>query len=247
MATSAYYEWVDDGRPFTVAKPIAETLAKLKAARPEAAKAGCFGSIGDTAHLTANKPQDHCPFSTTGWPLSHPYPYVTAGDIMHRPDLGVDCTKIHAGLLAAAKAGLLPWLKYWIWQGKRYDVRNNWAPVTASGHYDHIHLSSRTDHINTSIGSWHPLEEADMTPDESQKLKDIHYAIFESAGDKRPAGSLSGLASATAAGVGKLGTPPPATVDVKALAALLEPAMEAAAERAVRKVLGAVDGATVDN
>lgn len=87
----------------------------------------------------------------------------------------------------------------------------------------------------------------DMTPDESQKLRDIHYAIFESAGDKRPAGSLTGLASATAAGVGKLGTPPPATVDVKALAALLEPMVEAAAERAVRKVLGAVDGATVDN
>lgn len=39
-------------------------------------------------------------------------------------------------------------------------------------------------------------------------------------------------------------SPPPATVDIAALVAALRPELEAAAERAVRKVLGAVDEAT---
>lgn len=158
MSESELYDaWVADGKPWRNATPIAELVAKLRQARPAAAAAGCFGSIGNLDHLLADPPQDHCPYSQTGWPLPHPYPYVTASDIMHRPDLGVDCNQIHANLLAAAKAGRLPWLKYWIWQGKRYDIRNNWVPVAASGHYDHIHISARTDHITTSLGGWHPL------------------------------------------------------------------------------------------
>jgi hypothetical protein len=158
MSESEYYDnWVADGKPWRNARPIAEIAAKLKAARPAAASAGCFGTIGDLAHLLAEPPQDHTPYSQTGWPLPNPYPRITATDITHRPDLGVDCNEIHKHWLASANAGQMPWIKYWIWQGRRYDVRNNFNPVSASGHYDHLHGSQRTDHIETSIGGWHPL------------------------------------------------------------------------------------------
>jgi hypothetical protein len=158
MSESEYYDdWVADGKPWRNARPVDEIVTKLKAARPAAAKAGCFGTIGDLPHLLADTPQDHTPYSQTGWPLVHPYPRITATDIMHRPDLGVDCNEIHQHWLASAKAGQIKWIKYWIWQGRRYDVRNNFNPVSASGHYDHLHGSQRTDHIETSIGGWHPL------------------------------------------------------------------------------------------
>lgn len=158
MSESEYYDdWVADGKPWRNARPVDEIVAKLKAARPAAAKAACFGTIGNLEHLLADPPQDHTPYSQTGWPLPHPYPRITATDIMHRPDLGVDCNEIHKHWLASANAKQIPWIKYWIWQGKRYDVRNNFNPVAASGHFDHIHGSQRTDHIETSIGGWHPL------------------------------------------------------------------------------------------
>lgn len=158
MSESDFYDdWVADGKPWRNARPIAEILAKLKAARPEAAAAACFGSIGNLDHLLADPPQDHTPYSQTGWPLPHPYPRITAVDITHRPDLGVDCNLIHKHWLASANTGQIPWIKYWIWQGRRYDVRNNFNPVSASGHYDHLHGSQRTDHIESSIGGWHPL------------------------------------------------------------------------------------------
>lgn len=158
MSDSQYYDaWVGDGRPFSLATPIKEIAGKIKAGRPDVDPVAIIGTIGDPDHLLAIPPQDHCPYSQTGWPLAHPYPKVTAIDIMHRPDLGVDCNLIFPHWLAAAKAGQLPWLKYVTWQAKRYDVRNGWSPVSASGHYDHMHASQRTDHITTSIGGWNPL------------------------------------------------------------------------------------------
>lgn len=80
----------------------------------------------------------------------------------------------------------------------------------------------------------------DMTPAESQKLTDIHYALFTADAGTRPPTSVTGR-------VAELAARPPApaaTVDVVALATALHPVIEAAAEAAVRKVLGAVDGAT---
>lgn len=152
-----YKPWVDDGRPWRNAVYIAEFIGALNRGFPLGDAANIFGSIGDYAHLTADTPQDHTPYSQTGWPVPTPYPVVTASDVMHRPDLGVDCTVLVPYWLAAAKAGRMPWLKYIIWQGKRYDVRNSWQPVAASGHFGHAHLSGRSDKVSTGLGGWNPI------------------------------------------------------------------------------------------
>jgi hypothetical protein len=102
----------------------------------------------------ADFPEDHTPYSYTGWPTDNPYPYVFATDVMHRPDLGVDCDVLFAYWLSEAKAGRMPWLKYLIYKAKLYHVRNNWEPVKNSGHEGHIHGSARTDHLNTGLGDW---------------------------------------------------------------------------------------------
>lgn len=152
-----YKPWVDDGKPWRNAVYIAEFIAALNRGFPRGDAANIFGSIGDYAHLTADTPQDHAPYSQTGWPVPTPYPVVTASDVMHRPDLGVDCTVLVPYWLASAKAGRMPWLKYIIWHGKRYDVRNGWQPVAASGHFDHAHLSGRSDKVSTGLGGWNPI------------------------------------------------------------------------------------------
>jgi hypothetical protein len=233
MSESEYYDaWVADGKPWRNARYIEETVAALKTARPAAARAGAFGSIGDLPHLLADTPQDHTPYSQTGWPLRHPYPRITATDIMHWPHLGVDCNQIFPHWLAAAKAGELPWLKYLIWQRKRYDVRNGWNPVSASGHDDHMHASGRTDHIDAGLGGWHPLPgEHDMTPEQEAHLKAtderVRVALItgESYADNDPkigtttpwiVRTLNDLAAA----VGKLQTP---EIDYDKLAAALAP------------------------
>ncbi len=157
MANAFYEPWVRDGRPYRAARPIAEVVAKLKAARPKAADLNLFGSIGDLAHLTATVPKDHTPYSQTGWPDPSPYGIGFATDIMHRPDLGLDCHVIFKHWITEARAGRLPWLKYLIWNRKSYSVRSGWVAKDAIGHEDHIHASARTGHVSASIGDFDPL------------------------------------------------------------------------------------------
>ena len=154
MPSNSYYEWVAAGKPLTPALPVREIVDKLKVAFPKGAQKNLFSWYANDTHYQAIPPQDHTPFSATGWPGTSPRWYVFATDIMHRVDLGVDCNVLFTYWLAEAKAGRTPWIKYIIWQAKLYDVRNNWAPSANSGHFDHIHLSTRTDWVNRSTGSW---------------------------------------------------------------------------------------------
>lgn len=197
MATANYYAWERDGRPITPARPIRETVGRLKLAYPRAAH--LFSWYADDDHYMADFPQDHTPFSETPWPIEpNPYPYVFATDVMHRPDLGVDCNVLFAYWIAEAKAGRMPWLKYLIWQGRRYDVRNNWAPATASGHFDHIHKSTRTDHRDTTLGTWRltPGDDMALTSEQLERLArevhDLWYLHFELDSAPRPPMSVAG-------------------------------------------------------
>jgi len=132
----------------------------MKAAFPRAAFT--FGWYANNTHYQAVPPQDHTPFSATGWPVASPKYWVFATDVMHRPDLGVDCGVLFPYWLAEAKAGRMPWLKYLIWQATIYDVRNNWQPQASSEHFDHIHLSARTDYQLKGLGGWSVIQEDDM-------------------------------------------------------------------------------------
>ncbi len=154
MAVAAYSAWKRAGKPVWPANPVKDIVDRLKVAYPAAAAQNLFSWYANEAHLTAVPAQDHTPFSQTGWPLASPEWYVFATDVMHRPDLGVDCGALFPYWLSEAKAGRMPWLKYLIWQAKIYDVRNDWRPQSNSGHFDHIHISTRTDHRTTALGSW---------------------------------------------------------------------------------------------
>lgn len=154
MASVAYQQWVSAGRPLQPARPVRDVVERMKVAYPRAAAKNLFSWYANEAHYQAVPPQDHTPFSATGWPGTSPRWWVFATDIMHRVDLGVDCNVLFPYWLREAKAGRFPSLKYIIWKATLYSVMNQWNPQVNSGHYDHIHLSFRTDYRDVSLGSW---------------------------------------------------------------------------------------------
>lgn len=181
MAAREYSQWNALGRPKTPAQPIRDLVTKLKAAFPQGR---FFNWEANEAHYTAVPPQDHTPFSYTGWPLSSPHWVVFATDIM-TSDVGgaAGGQRLFDYYISEARAGRMPWLKYLIWQARLYDVRNNWQSQANSGHFDHIHISVRTDFQNHSLGSWSVIPvapkppEIDMTPEEHNHLLAMAWRV----------------------------------------------------------------------
>ena len=161
MATQAYRNWVAAGRPWTLATPVRQYLHAFKASGwPN----NSLGTIGDEAHLQSSSPQDHTPFSSTGWPGSHPYPYVLAFDASHQVSRETELDSIVAYWLSQARAGVTPWVKYIIYKGSSYDVRSGWVRKSASGHHDHAHVSFRTDYVTTNVGAWSIIRKGSAMP-----------------------------------------------------------------------------------
>lgn len=179
MATQAYYDWVSAGRPWRKATPVVEYQAAfIRAGWPLTS----LGTLGDAAHLTADRPQDHTPFSVTGWPDPNPYPYVLAFDAGHLPDQGFDMAPVAARWLQDAGDGKTPWVKYIVWRGQIFDVRRDWAPAGASGHYDHAHVSFRTDWYDKTTAPYAVVGKA--TPVSStQTGRDVWSETIDSQSD----------------------------------------------------------------
>ena len=256
MAVAQFFRWEADGRPWHAVTPIREFVDKLKAAAP--AGASFIWTLGDQSHLTSNFPQDHTPFSVTGWPSASPYKSVFACDVSHQPALGLNIEVLFPYWLNEAKSGRMPWLKYIIWRRRRYDVRNNWSPVTAEGHDTHAHLSGRTDHEFTSLGGWSPVPEGDdmFTDADRGALTECYQADLPMVtgqdttppGGGQPGGEPHWAVGQIKAIRQKVDTLASGEVDIDALVAALVAdeefgaLLESAAEKAMRKVFA--DGAT---
>lgn len=124
--------------------------------------------IGDESHLSADPPEDHTPYSATGWPGSNPYPFVLACDIMPNTNRNTPGGTINLGQLGAQieadrqanKPGAVA-IKYINWtETDGQCVHDSWEPgfaERASSDTGHIHISVRTDRYDLGIGSWDPF------------------------------------------------------------------------------------------
>ncbi len=124
----------------------------------------------DGSHLQASKPQDHCPFSVTGWPVAHPYPWVTAMDIMPpKPGSGLpSLQRLGTQMIADRQAGHpgMAWLKYINHEPDRdnggpcwhHSWQPNYARVSSSDR-GHIHASGRSDMVTAAgaAGTYDPV------------------------------------------------------------------------------------------
>jgi Putative peptidoglycan binding domain len=139
--------WRRDGSPWHTALPIADLAAVLRR----------YGYtvyiIGNDAHLANSSPEDHTPFSASGWPRPNPYPWVHACDVMPpRAGSGLPgLAALGAQISRDRREGLaaIGWLKYMNWTTAAGQcIHESWKPNYArrsSGDRGHIHLSARTD------------------------------------------------------------------------------------------------------
>lgn len=163
MASQAYYDWLDAGKPYTTARPAAKVAANIRR------HGYTVYEIGNTSHMQAVPPEDHTPFSATGWPKTSPRWYGHAIDIMPPPSgkglptLAQLAQQIHddkqAGVAGAAT------VKYMNWEpdgpgGKC--VHCSWQSShasTSSTDYGHIHVSFRSDKTTSSeADSYDPVQ-----------------------------------------------------------------------------------------
>jgi hypothetical protein len=223
---SKYSTWNNAGRPLTPCLPVEDLVAGLKAAYP--AHADAFSWYANESHYQATPPGDHTPYSADAWPESpNPEWVVFATDVMVNAVGGEhEAQRLFDYWLAEAKSGRAPWIKYLIWQAKIYDVRHGWRPQSNSGHFDHIHVSVRTDHEHTSLTGWDITGKGDeMTPEQSTALTDCLNMLTAlcngvdqtTVHDKDGLVSLTGLYERIAEEVAKNG----AAVDATAVAAAL--------------------------
>lgn len=164
--SAAYNAWLRAGQPDSgLALPLVQLRDVLRGAgytvydRPNA------------AHLQAPTPEDHTPFSATGWPDASPRWWRHAIDVM--PKSGAagarDLWLLGARIAGDRNAGLITWLKY-INRPPAADlgraIQDSWQPGHAqrsSSDTGHLHLSSVTG-VETLSAPYNPLATAVPSP-----------------------------------------------------------------------------------
>lgn len=152
MTSPQHAAWIRRGSPWQLARPLAILRDRLRG----------YGytvfDLGDNRHLDAEPPEDHTPYSETGWPGATPYSWVTAIDIMPPPTAALPSLQALGGqFYADRQAGYsgTSWLKYMNWgpTSNNTAVHDQWEPGhvrSSSGDAGHIHLSCRSDATQSS-------------------------------------------------------------------------------------------------
>lgn len=151
LDVGAYEDWVRAGQPVSgVARPVKRIGDRLKS------HGYTVYYIGNSDHLTHKPPEDHTPFSATGWPIASPRWWIFADDIMP-PQAGSGLPSLQqlgAQMLADAKAGHpgMKWLKYMNWEPDKNNggrcFQERFTPnyeQRLSTDRGHIHQSCRSD------------------------------------------------------------------------------------------------------
>ncbi|HEY0697385.1 MAG TPA: hypothetical protein VGD43_06205, partial [Micromonospora sp.] len=149
--------------------------------------------LGNREHLEHEPPEDHTPYSATGYPRRARYGVGYAIDIMP-PRRGLPSLPLlGAQLLADRKAGVpgISWLKYMNWEPKgNYTgpcYQESWRPRYArrrSGDRGHIHLSGLTGFETSAIGSgYDPVarlrgEDDDMSKQAETQINSVFNGLF---------------------------------------------------------------------
>ena len=143
-----FYVWVGAGRPYALMRPAAALQRVLRG------HGLTVYDYPDEGHLRASTPEDHTPFSATGWPVKSAYGIGHALDVMPRADTAAgraENAAIARRLIADRNAGVpgVAWIKYINWTDERGVCRQErWMPnhtTRSSTDKGHIHISGRSD------------------------------------------------------------------------------------------------------
>jgi len=153
MASQGYRDWLKAGRPYTLIRPAKAVQAAVR---------GYGLTVYDypnDAHLQASIPEDHTPFSVTGWPGQNRRWNARALDIMPRSDSSAhrkENADIARQLIRDRDAGYpgAMWIKYLNWTDENGNCKQErWTDAGAplrrttrsSTDRGHVHISGRSD------------------------------------------------------------------------------------------------------
>lgn len=158
MTSAQHQKWLNEGAPWHLAVPLVELEAAIVATFDP--RSDTIGTIGDASHLDAEPPEDHTPYSETGWPEPTPPFIVTALDYD-----GPGWEALFEHLINERHAGRMMWIKYINYQGLHHSWEPDYKGSVSSDWKGHGHVSIRTDWCFTSTGLTHAqLVGTDATP-----------------------------------------------------------------------------------
>lgn len=148
MASQGYRDWLKAGKPYTLIRPAKAVQKTVRA----------YGitvyDYPDDSHLQADRPEDHTPFSVTGWPGANKRWNARGLDIMPRSGSAAH-RKENADIarqLIKDRNAQVPgamWIKYINWTDESGVCRQErWTPghtTRSSSDKGHIHISGRSD------------------------------------------------------------------------------------------------------
>lgn len=192
MASQGYRDWVGAGRPYTLIRPAAAVQRNIRQ------HGITVYDFPDESHQKASTPQDHTPYSVTGFPGFNARWKARALDIMPRSDSKAhrkENADIARQLIRDRDAGVpgAMWIKYLNWtdeQGvcrqERWTSRTNILARTTTSSDDagHVHVSGRSDvDDDERADGYDPVarmqgKDDDMTPLESQRLTNDNEFLF---------------------------------------------------------------------
>lgn len=156
FAMTGYTDWLAAGQPYVDAQPVRDLSATLKR------HGYTVYTRGDNSHMNASPPEDHTPFSLTGWPVPSARWYGHALDIMP-PAAGSGLPSLDmlgSQLVLDRNSGVsgATAIKYMNWTpaGRLQPRQDSWEPghaVRDSSDAGHIHISFRSDTTHSSIAS----------------------------------------------------------------------------------------------
>lgn len=144
MPSAAYSQWLAAGEPYELCRPVREFVDLLRA------KGYTVYHKGDARHMQAVPPEDHTPFSATGWPITSARWVGHALDIM--PNASLQSLSSLANRIIADRQNNVngtQWIKYINWTDASGNTwQDRWMPThlrTTNTDTGHIHISARSD------------------------------------------------------------------------------------------------------
>ncbi|MET7401917.1 hypothetical protein ABZS66_51390 [Dactylosporangium sp. NPDC005572] len=148
MPSQGFRDWLAAGKPYALIRPARALQRNLK-------RHGLtVYDYPDDDHLEANTPEDHTPFSVTGWPSANARWKARGLDVMPRNDSRAarkENADIARQLIRDRDAGVpgVAWIKYINWTDESGTCRQErWMPAhttRSSTDKGHIHVSGRSD------------------------------------------------------------------------------------------------------
>lgn len=143
MTSAQHQHWIDEGSHWEEAVPIRELRHAIEHVfNPPA---DTLGTLGDPSHLDAEPPEDHTPYSETGWPGPTPRGFVTALDYN-----GPGWESLFMFLIEQRMAGRMPWIKYINFRGIHHRWEPDYRSSETSDWKGHGHLSIGSDWCTTT-------------------------------------------------------------------------------------------------